>query len=246
MDEEYTDDDHDLMDIPDEEIPDFPITERDSTLEKVYISGRLCKERTAFSVLAAQYLARTDKVILIESDPDYHLVTEYITKAKIECSVVTMSDIYNDVSMAITKIREARNNLVVVECIDRIPFDYRYIVSLLYYNLMSDFRYIISEVEIDELPYDTPVTVVVPSTITDILATGEMIDKSIVPYCRFVGVDMKELPETHVSSGVVMSKILNDILSETGIVCPVITISSLRLGNSAYDLGGILGRGALL
>jgi hypothetical protein len=246
LEEEYTDDEHDLMDIPDEEIPEVDIEERPNILQKVYIAGRKCKERTAFAVLAAQYLARTDKVLLVESDPNYHLTTEFITKAKVPCSVITMTEIYDDISQAIERIVNADNNLVVIECIDRIPFDYKYMLSLLYYTLMTEFTYIICETDISELPYDTPVTVVIPSTVTDILATGELIDKSFVPYCRFVGVDLKELPETHISSGVVMSKILNDILTETNIICPVVTISGLRLGKSAYDLGGILGRGVLL
>ena len=244
--EEYIDDDSDLQDIPDEEMPETVIQERENSLSKVYVAGRKCKERTAFTVLAAQYLARTDKVLLIESDPEYHLVTEYVTKANVDCTVVTITEIYEDVSRAIENIRNAKNNLVVIECIDRIPFNYRYMLSLLYYSLISDFDYIITELEIEELPHNVPVTIVVPSTITDILATGEVIDKSIIPYCRFVGVDIKDLPETHVSSGIVMSKLLNDVLTETNIVCPVITMSSLRLGNTAYDLGGILGKGVLL
>lgn len=245
LDEEYLDDENDLTDIPDEEIPEVTIEERSLDLQKVYIAGRKSKERTAFSILVAQYLSRTDKVILVESDPDYHLVTEFITKAKIPCSVVTITNLYEDITQALENIRNAPSNLVVIECIDRIPFDYRYISMLLYYNLKDDFSYIISEVEVEELPHATPVTVVVPSTIPDILATGELIDKSLIPYCRFVGVDLKDLPETHVSSGVVLSKVLNDILTEQNIVCPVVTISSLRLGDTAYDLGGLLGRSVL-
>ena len=244
--EDYTDDENDLTDIPDVEIPDAPIDVKPLNLQKVYITGLKSKERTAFSVLTAQYLSRSDKVILLESDPDYHLVTEFVTKAKIPCSVITITDIFENLGQALSNIRNAENNLVVIECIDRIPFDYRYLSNLLYYNLKDDFSYIINEVEIEELPYNVPVTVVIPSTVTDLLATGERIDKSLVPYCRFVGVDLKDLPETHISSGLAMSKILNDILTETNILCPVVTVSSLRLGDVAYDLGGIFGRSVLL
>lgn len=243
--EEYMDDENDLVDIPDEEIPVVEIEERKLDLQKVYIAGIKSRERTAFSILVAQYLSRTDKVLLIESDPEYHLVTEFITKAKIPCSEFTVTNLYENIGQAIENIRNAENNLVVIECIDRIPFDYRYLSALLYYNLKEDFSYIITETEIEELPHATPVNVVIPSTITGLLSTGELIDKSIIPYCRFVGVDLKDLPETHVSSGLVMSKILNDILTETNIVCPVVTMSSLRLGEVAYDLGGLIGRSVL-
>ncbi len=243
LEEPYVDDDQDLQDIPDEEIPVVPIEERPSILKKVYIAGVPCKERTAFSLLMAQYLSMTDKTLIIESDPDFHMLTEFVTKAKIPCTVVTITDIYEDPARAINNMIKAENNLVVVECIDRIPFDYRYIQSLLYYNLVHDFKYLITESEINELPEDSDVTIVMPSTIPDILKTGELIDKSMIDRCHFVGVDMQELPEVHVSSGLVLGKILQDILTEDKVVCPVITISSLRLDGTIYDLGSIIGRG---
>lgn len=240
--EDYISDEDDLRDIPDEEIPDVQIEERPNILNKVYISGVNTKERVAFSLLAAQYLSRTDKVLLIESDPDFHLTTEYVTKSAIDCLQVPMSSLYNDIEVALDTIRNSMENLVVITCVDRIPFDYRYISTLLYYNLLSDFDYMISECDVEELPHAVPVTVVVPSTITDVLEVGQLIDKSMIPYVKFVGVDLKYLPEVHVNSGLVLGKILDDILTESGIQCPVITLSSLRLGNAAYDLGAVLGR----
>lgn len=241
--EAYVADEDDLKDIPDEEIPEVPIEPREAILKRVYIAGIKTKERTAFSILAAQYLARTDKVLLIESDPNYHLVTEYVTKAEVPCSVVTITNIYEDMQSALNNIRNATENLVVIEAIDRIQFDYRYLSTMLYYNLISDFDYIIAECEIEELPHNVPVTVVTPSTITDVLATGELIDKSLVPYISFVGIDLGDLPETHVSSGMVLGKIFDDVLTESKIECPVLTLSSLRLGNTAYDLGSIISGG---
>lgn len=241
--ENYVSDEDDLKDIPDEEIPLTPIAPREAILKKVYIAGKKTKERTAFTLLAAQYIARTDKVLLIESDPEYHLVTEFVTKAEIPCSVVTVTEIYDDMQQALDKIRNSANNLVIIEAIDRIPFDYRYLLTLLYYNLIADFDYIINEIELNELPYAEPITVVTPSTITDVLATGELVDKSYIPYIKFVGIDLGDLPETHVSSGMVLGKLFDSLLQENGIECPVLTISSLRLGNTAYDLGSIISGG---
>lgn len=246
LDEEYIDDEKDLMHIPDVEIPIQKVQRSSEPVQKVYIAGNVCKERTAFSVIAAQYLSKTSRILLVESDPDYHLITEYITKAKIPCSVITMTDLYDNVPRALDNIRKASNNLVVIECVDRIGFNYQYMIALLYYNLMYDFDYIMCEINLNEVPDDEHVTIVTPSTITDVLATGELVDKSIIPNCSFVGVDLNYLPESHVSSGVVMSKILNDILSSTDIVCPVVTITSLRLDNTPYDLGSILNKGVVL
>lgn len=246
MEEEYVDDDNYLTDIPPEEVREMGIEEQESILQQVYIAGLPNKERTAFALLAAQYLSRTDRVLIVESDPEYHLLTEFVTKAKIECSVVTVTSIYEDLPRALEQIRNAKNNLVVIECIDRIDFSYTYMLSLLYYNLTADFKYLICECKVEDIPNGVASTIVVPSTVTDLLETSERIDKAILPFCRFVGVDMNYLPETHISSGVVMSKLLNDVLSESGIVCPVITVTCLRLGDTPYDLGGVLGKGVLL
>ncbi len=240
--EEYPDDENDLSGIPDEEIPQPTIEESKSALKIMYIAGHPSRERTAFALLAAQYVATANKVVIVESDPDYHLLTEFATKAKIDASVVTVTDIYENAANAMESIRNADNNLVIVECIDRIPFNYKYLYTLLYYNLENAADYLIVENEIEEVPEATNLVVVIPSTITGLLSTCEQIDKSRLPYCDFVGVDMGDLPETHVSSGVVMSKVINDIMSETNIICPVISITSLRLNGTFYDFGIMLGR----
>ena len=243
--EDYVDDEHDLSDIPDEEIPITEPPSRNKHLKKVYIAGLPGLERSTFTFLAAQYLSKTDKVLLIESDPEYHTITEFSTKSEIEACRVSITQIYEDINLALSIIREAKENLVIIECIDRIPFDYKFISSLLYYNLAEDFTYIISEISLDELPHNTPVTVTVPSTVLGTLATGELVDKSFVPFCRFVGINLKYLHERHINSGVVMSTILSDLLSTQELICPVVTITSLRLNGASYDLGAILSGGIL-
>lgn len=240
--EEYVDDENDLAEIPDEEIPTAPMPEHAEILKRVYISGDKCRERTAFALLAAQYLSMTDKVIIVESDPEYHLLTEFATKAEIDAFVVTITDIYNDAATAVENIKKSDKNLIIIECIDRIPFDYKYISTLLYYNLLEDITYFVMETSIDEIPQNTISTIVVPSTLTGLLSAGEKIDKSMIPYCRFVGVNLNDLPETHINSGVVMSSILCDILTTEIIICPVVTMTSLRLNGQAYDLGIVLGK----
>ena len=238
--EAYPDDDNDLSDIPDEEIPVAPLPEGKPVLRRTYIAGNESRERTAFALLAAQYISMSEKVIIIESDPKYHLLTEFVTKAAIDCTMVTMTDIYEDASTAIENIRNADHNLIVIGAIDRIDFSYEYITNMLYYNLIDDIPNMIVEVDLSEMPEQTPVVVVTPSTITGLLNTAEHVDKSYVKNCNFVAVSLKDLPETHVDSGVVLSSICNDILSTSGIICPVVTMSSLRLNGQAYDLGTLL------
>ena len=239
--EEYTDDEHDLGGIPDEEIPIPEPPRREEHLQYMYIAGLPGYERTVFAFLAAQYISLTDRVILVESDPDYHTLTEFSTKSGVDAMRINMSMLYENPLSIIEAIRDSDKNLVIVECIDRIDFDYKYICSLLYYNLIEDFTYMISEINIDEITSNMVATVTVPSTVIGTLQTGELVDKSIVNNCRFVGVNLKHLPTIHINSGVVMSTILSDILSTADIVCPVVTVTSLLLNSTAYDLGGILG-----
>ena len=239
--EEYVDDDNDLSDIPDEEIPPMDTPEHAEHLQYMYIAGITGYERTVFAFLAAQYLSLNNKVIIVESDPEYHMLTEFSTKSGVEALHIDMTMLYENPESIISAIKGTNKNLVIVECIDRIDFDYKFICSLLYYNLIEDFTYMISEIGLGEITSNMVATVTVPSTVLGTLETGEQVDKSLVPNCRFVGVNLKHLPDIHVNSGVVMSTLLSDILSTNDIICPVVTVSSLLLNSTAYDLGGILG-----
>ena len=245
LDEEYLDDEKDLGGIPDEELPPLEIPEHVDTLSRVYIAGNEGFERSVFTFLAAQYLSLTNKVLLVESDPDYHTITEFSTKSGVDAYRVSVTQLYEDVATAIEAIRNAPSNLVILEAIDRIDFNYKYICSLLFYNLSEDFDYLMYEMTLDEIPSNTPVTVTVPSTVLGVLQTAEKIDKSLIDKCRFIGINIKQLPELHINSGVVMSTLLDDLLSTQNIICPVITVSTLKLSGTAYDLGAILGKGII-
>lgn len=242
MEEDYTDDDHDLADIPDEEIPEIPVPQIKEHLDYVYIAGLKGLERTAFAFIAAQYLSLTEKTLIVESDNDYHTVTEFATKAGVEATYVTITQIYENPTLAIEIIKNAKTNLVIISCVDRIDFDYKYICQLLYYNLIEDFTYLVVETDLEEISTDHVSVVTVPSTVLGVLSTGEKIDKSYVPFCRFVGINLNYLPEIHVNSGIVVSTLLSDILSVQDIICPVVTINSLKMSGAIYDLGSILER----
>ena len=193
------------------------------------------------ALLAAQYIAQTSRVLIIESDPEYHLLTEYITKADIPCTQFDLSRLYNNANETLQAIRECEDKLVAITCIERYPFRYRYLTELFFYNLIDDFDYIIIEESVSDIPNGIPVTVVMPSTITGTLEVTEQVDKSVVHNCNFVAINLCDLPETHINSGKVLATIIEDILDLRDVVCPVFTLNSLRLNGSAYDFGKLLG-----
>lgn len=241
--EEYVDDDNDLKDIPDEEVPEQPLPERDVNLDKCYIAGYNCEERAAFAFLAAQYKALSGKTIIVESDPDYHTITEYATKSGIDCYLIEIDELYEDLAKALDNIRNSKERLVVVGAINRTDFSYNFIIELLYYNLLKDVDYLVCEIPMDQLPLHRDFTLVVPSTMRGMLTIGEQLDRMYYRNAKMIGVNLKYLPEIHLNSGVVMSMILRDLLSDNSILCPVVTISSLKLNGSAYDLGAVLNGG---
>ena len=83
-----------------------------------------------------------------------------------------------------------------------------------YYNLEKDFDYIVVESSVSDVPENMPLVVVLPSTIPDLLAGCEDIDIGRIPYCNFVGVDLNDLQEVHVSSGVVMCTVGKELVCE--------------------------------
>ena len=240
LDEKYPDDDTDLQNIPDEPLPEEPIAEHKTSLRKVYIAGFSSDERTALAFLAAQYLSQTGKTIIVESDPDYHKLSEFATKSGVTAFVQTVTDLFENPDRTLTNIRSSKESLVVIECIDRIPFNYHFVCEFLFHNLHDNLDYFVTEVGLDEIPAYTETTVVVPSTVIGCLHVGENVDKINIPYLHFTGVNLNSLPETRINSGIVMSTILSDILGTSGIVCPVVTISGLTLNGTLYDMGAIL------
>ena len=122
-------------------------------------------------------------------------------------------------------------------------FSYHTFLNILLHNLVQDADYLIVQCALENIPKDTECVVVVPSTVAGCLNVGEIVDTQQSTGLLFVGVDLNYLPQIHISSGEVMSKILQDVTSTKGIICPVVTITNLKLNGTAYDLGSVLGKG---
>ena len=221
-------------------MPEIDYEQRHNIIEKVYVLGDKSPERTAFAYLAAQYLAHSGRTIIVESDNDYHTLTEYHTKSGLDATTVSITEIYDDFERALVRIKDATTPLVVITCIDRIHFDYSFIINFLYYNLMDSFRYMLVESTFEEAPGAQAVTIVLPDTVIGCLKLGEKLERTLIPYAKFVAVNLNDLPETHLPSSKVISKILQDVFTDTTIQCVVVRVTSLRLNGTAYDLGSVL------
>ena len=244
--QEYTDDEKDLKDIPDEPVPEQPLPDKQRTLTKCYVAGDKCEERTAFTFLAGQYMALKGKTLIVESDVDYHTITEYATKSGVDMYLITIGELFEDLPTALANIRKSDKSLIVVGTIDRVDFSYKFILDLLYYNLLNDVDYMMCEVGFNDIPHGKRFALVIPSTMRGVLTISEELNRVYYKYANYVGVNLNYLPQVHLNSGIVMSMLLRDILSDNQILCPVVTISSLKLNGSAYDLGSVVTGGDVI
>lgn len=244
LDEDYISDDEAYIDLYEESLPVRESTVREFTAKRVYIAGDMkSHEFNSFTFLAAQYYSLKGKTVLLESDADFHVLSEYATKSGVSAYILDIMDIYNDVNLALENIRKSDKNLIVIICKDKISIAYHTWIETLFYNLINDISYIIVQRSLSRIPEDTECVVVVPSTLQGCFATSLGIHIHDISHLLFVGVDLNYLPQIHISSGVVMSTLLQDLFSNQNLMCPVVTITNLKLDGTAYDLGCVLGKG---
>lgn len=241
--DKYVDDEQDLADIPDEQPPIWVPQDIETDGQVLHIAGDAIEERTVFAFLAAQYMALTDKTLILERDIEYHLLTEYVTKSGVDCCLVDVQDVLLDPNRAIEVIRKSPKQLVCVVCKPRIEYSYSFIFNVLYNNLKRSVRYFIREDVFSEVPNSAEFTVAMRSSVPGILAACEQIDPSFAHLANFVGVNFQSLPETKITSSTQVELILRDVLNITKAASVVLNVSSLKIGgDSGYDLRSVLRR----
>lgn len=239
----YIDDEQDLANIPDEQPPVYVIPDNVEDGEIVHIVGDVYPERTVFAFLAAQYLSLTGKTLILEYDTDYHLLTEYVTKSKVECYMIDVKEIMQDPALAIENIRKSPAKLVCVICVPRIEYSYSFMFNVLYNNLKENVQYFVREDTFLEAPSLSQYAVAVRNDVPSLLRACENLDRSFISNARFVGVNFQALPETRILSSVQMKTIISDVLDIDEVSAVILNVSTLKVkGSTDYDLRSILGR----
>lgn len=242
LEEEYEDDEKQLRNIPDMELPDSSISDSSNVCEIYKIVGADNDERTMFAFLTAQYLSFSGKTMILERDVDYHRLTESVTKAELpNVMLVEVAELLSNPVQVIEKIRASSAKLIVIGAIRRVSYKYNFVLSILYNNLMSDVRYLVQEMSFEEAPSTEKYIAVFPSTIIGILNMAENINLTTVHNARFVGMDLHQLPALLINSSKAVSTILEDILEVQNISVQLIAVNSLKIGgDSTYDLRSII------
>ena len=235
----YEDDETYLSDIPDESMPIITPEEIEEDAKVLHIVGKDSHERTAFTLLCAQYLSLSGKVLILEKDVDYHLLTEMVTKLDIRCFKVEVSDFMKDPVKVVDDIRHAKEKLIVVTSIKRVQYNYNYVFSVLYNNLSDKIRVFVKESTYEEVPSTDRFILVFPNTIPSVLETCESIDPAVIDNCKFLSVNMYYSPNIRVNDKNVLSSVVSDILGKD-LEVDILNITTLNLNEGDYDMRGVL------
>lgn len=216
-----------------------PLPEVNTSCVIKHIVGIDCLERTVSAFMCAQYLALSGKTLILERDWDFHTLTEFVTKSGVDCTLILVEDLLRDPIKTVDVIRKCSSSLVVVGAIQRMQYDYMFMVNVLVNNLMSDISYFVEEDLFTDIPDDLEHTIIVPANMIGLLKTTECIDRNYLHSATFVGVELKYLPEIGIKSSDVIVTILRDVLDNPDITCPLISVTSLRLKGDSYDFSRI-------
>lgn len=235
----YEADDEYLSGIPDVEPIPEKIVDREAPCTVKHIVGIDSIERTALALMCAQYLSLSGKTVILERDYDYHTLTEFVTKSDVKCKLVLVEDLLDDAAKVIDNIKHSSESLIVVGSIERVTYNYTFIVNVLVNNLMEDITYFVEEDSFTDVPDNIPYTLAIPANAIGLFKTTECIDRNYIDKAKFVGVNLNDLPEIAIKSSETLTTILKDVLDVQNITATVISITSLHLRGDTYDLNSI-------
>lgn len=242
IDEHYSADEERLQGIPDEEEPIQVPPSVDELGNIMYLVGEDSYERTLFSFLIAQYFSITDKTLIVEKDVQYHTLTELVTKSRIDCELITVDEVYDNITSACKRIISTKKKLVVIAARNRVNYDYEFLFETLYSSLGENVPYFVKECDFRETPYGMSYTVVIPNTIPDILrCCNKLIFDVDVSKCLFIGLQLNNLSEVCVTTSELCS-IISQVISKTSVNGEVLKADGILLkgDRATYDIFGVI------
>ncbi len=245
-DEEDYDTDEDLLsEVTPVDEPEIVIPTIDVLTNCFYVVGKQSMERALFTLLEAQYLSLNGKVLIIESDVEYHRLTDMVLKSDIEYEYIDIDDFYNNCSAVINKIKASISNFIFIGVKKRIKFDYDFIFDIVFSNLVGYVDYFIKECDFVQTPYSAHYNIICEDNVPAILECIESLRYDIEEdKVVFVGLRTRDMGALNVSSSE-MRDLVQVLLGKENVRAEVLTAYGINLkGDSAvYDIFSIIGRG---
>lgn len=241
----YKSDEELLREVPDIEEPEPTIPTIDVLTSTYYVVGKQSLERSLFTFVEAQYLSLTGKTFIIESDKNYHRLTDMVLKSQADFEYYDIEDFNTNCSDVLGKIKNSGSRLIVMGCKNRIDYDYDFLFDLLMNNLEGYIDYFIKECDFVQTPYGSYYNIVCCDTVSDILECVQSlrydVDESKVV---MIGLRTRNMGEINVTSSE-MTDMVQLLLGKNNLHAEVITASGINLKGDevTYDVFGVITRG---
>jgi hypothetical protein len=189
-------------------------------------------------MLLAQLLATSYRCVLIENDLQYFSLSAYLRYSGAKFTEIPISMIYTDPKKAVFLARHAQSNLICFtgdSSMKNQKYSKPFINRFVYNMLNGDVSYILTEATPNEMLPAVRSVMVLNNDLVSILK-----DIEHIPYksenLRFVALAKSTVEDTQIQSSAELTALLSQLLSMEVRTVPIYRITSLALGEEAYDL----------
>lgn len=243
--EPYETDEELLSKIPSMEPPEVQIPSVDVQSNTYYFVGKRSLERTLFAFIGAQYLALSGKTILIESDVQFHRLTDIAMRSSTEFEYLDLVDFNTNPTKTIQDIKASNARLIILGTTERIVYDYDFVFDIISSNLLGYIDFFVKECDFTQTPYGSYYSIICADTVPDILECCDSIVYDVdEEKVTMIGVRTNAKSECNVSSSE-MTDICRVVLDKTKLVAQVVEANGINLRGEdiVYDVFSVIGRG---
>lgn len=241
----YETDEERLSEIPAIEEPIIQVPSVDIMSNTYYVVGKLSMERTLFTFIEAQYLSLSGKTLIVESDVQYHRLTDMALKSSVEFEFINIEDFNVNPTKIIQDIKASSARLIIIGCKNRIMFDYDFVFDILSSNLMGYVDFFIKECDFTQTPYGSYYNIVCADTVPDVLECCNSLvydvdEEKVV----MIGVRTNSKNECNITS-TEMTEIVRIVLEKNNLIAEVVEANGINLRGEGivYDVFSIISRG---
>lgn len=241
----YETDEERLSEIPAIEEPIIQVPSVDIMSNTYYVVGKLSMERTLFTFIEAQYLSLSGKTLIVESDVQYHRLTDMALKSSVDFEFIDIEDFNVNPTKVIQDIKASSARLIIIGCKNRIMFDYDFVFDILSSNLMGYVDFFIKECDFTQTPYGSYYNIVCADTVPDVLECCNSLvydvdEEKVV----MIGVRTNSKNECNITS-TEMTEIVRIVLEKNNLIAEVVEANGINLRGEGivYDVFSIISRG---
>ena len=243
--DKYETDEDKLAEIPDIEEPIVQVPTIDILSNTYYVVGKQSMERTLFTFIEAQYLALSGKTLIVESDVQYHRLTDMVLKSSVEFEFIDIEEFNVNPTKIIQDIKGSSAKLIVMGCKNRIVYSYDFVFDILMSNLTGYVDFFIKECDFTQTPYGSYYNIVCADTVPDVIECCNSlvydVDEAKV---TMVGVRTNKKTDVNITS-TEMTEIVRILLEKNNLFAEVVEADGINLRGEeiVYDVFSIISRG---